>query len=306
MIRFDLSIFNMGKSDENLYKKNYQMLNLTQLEAETDTLIKEIRTDKLYLPRVLFHGPFFDLDKKYSTTFKPKLESKPKSDSSASTAVDTALSGEDKLRMQIALKEALQTGKTEKVDSLSKIRSNNPAPEPVINVYNQKELKDKKVVLNNFNSAEKLRILEQAASSLRSSKSSLDFSITSFEQEQERVYRHQIEWHRKFTLSFACLVLFLIGAPLGAIVRKGGLGMPVVFSLIFFVLYHMVSITGEKLAREAVLTPFWGMWLSSAVLLPIGLFLTYKSTRDSALFDKHAYIQFLRKIFSVFIPAAKK
>ena len=306
MIRFDLSIFNMGKSDENLYKKNYQMLNLTQLEAETDTLIDEIRTDKLYLPRVLFHGPFFDLDKKYSTTFKPKLESKPKSDSSASTAVDTALSGEDKLRMQIALKEALQTGKTEKVDSLSKIRNNNPTPEPVINVYNQKELKDKKVVLNNFNSAEKLRILEQAASSLRSSKSSLDFSITTFDQEQERVYRHQIEWHRKFTLSFACLVLFLVGAPLGAFVRKGGLGMPVVFSLIFFVLYHMVSITGEKLAREAVLTPFWGMWLSSAVLLPIGLFLTYKSTQDSALFDKHAYIQFFKKIFSVFIPASKK
>jgi lipopolysaccharide export system permease protein len=167
-------------------------------------------------------------------------------------------------------------------------------------------LADKLSVINYFKSNERLRIYEQAASALRSSKSSLDFSISTFEQEQERVYRHQIEWHRKFSLSFACLVLFLIGAPLGAIVRKGGLGMPVVFSLIFFVLYHMVSITGEKLAREAVLTPFWGMWLSSAVLLPIGLFLTYKSTRDSALFDKHVYVQFFRKLFSVFIPAAKR
>jgi lipopolysaccharide export system permease protein len=134
----------------------------------------------------------------------------------------------------------------------------------------------------------------------------LDFSITTFEQEQERVYRHQIEWHRKFTLSFACLVLFLIGAPLGAIVRKGGLGMPVVFSLIFFVIYHMVSITGEKLAREAVLTPFWGMWLSTAVLLPIGLFLTYKSTRDSVLFDMDAYRRFFVSLVSIFKPAAKR
>lgn len=306
MIRFDLSIFNMGKSDESLYKKNYQMLNLSQLEAETDTLINEIRTDKLYLPRVLFHGPFFDLNKKYSTTYKPRKESKPKLDTTVSKPADSTLTGEDKLRLQIAMKEAMQTGNTSKIDSLAKNRSSSSSPEPFIESYNQKELKDKKVVLNNFNSAEKLRILEQAASSLRSSKSSLDFSITTFDQEQERVFRHQIEWHRKFTLSFACLVLFLIGAPLGAIVRKGGLGMPVVFSLIFFVLYHMVSITGEKLAREAVLSPFWGMWLSSAVLLPIGLFLTYKSTRDSALFDKHAYIQFFKKIFSVFIPASKK
>jgi lipopolysaccharide export system permease protein len=304
LIRFDLSIFNMGKSDENLYKKNYQMLNLSQLEAETDTLINELQTDKLYLPKVLFHGPFFDLNRKYSTILKPQKEKPQIKDSTIEKSADTTIKGADKLRLQIAVKAAMQTGDPNKIDSF--LNRNNDKREPVVPVYNQKELADKKSVINNFKSNERLRIYEQAASALRSSKSSLDFSISTFEQEQERVYRHQIEWHRKFSLSFACLVLFLIGAPLGAIVRKGGLGMPVVFSLIFFVLYHMVSITGEKLAREAVLTPFWGMWLSSAVLLPIGLFLTYKSTRDSALFDKHVYVQFFRKLFSVFIPAAKR
>jgi lipopolysaccharide export system permease protein len=169
--------------------------------------------------------------------------------------------------------------------------------EPVMVESGVIPLQDRKNVLQNFSKSEQLRILEQASNGLRSSKSSLDFSIQSFDLEEERIYRHQIEWHRKFTLSFACLVLFFIGAPLGAIVKKGGLGMPVVFSLIFFVAYHMVSITGEKLAREAVATPFWGMWLSSAVLLPIGIFLTYKATHDSALFDSGAYVRFFRKIF---------
>ncbi len=304
LIRFDLSIFSMGKSDENLYKKNYQMLNLSQLQAETDTLEREILADQLYLTKVLFHGPFFDLKKNYTTTISNKVKTAVKKDTIVQAPLDSNLKPEEKLLLQIAMKEAMQTGQIMKIDSLR--RMNDPKEDPVISNYQQKELKDKQVVLNNFKPSERLRILEQASSFLRSSKSSLDFSITTFEQEKERVYRHQIEWHRKFTLSFACLVLFLVGAPLGAIVRKGGLGMPVVFSLIFFVIYHMVSITGEKLAREAVLTPFWGMWLSTAVLLPIGLFLTYKSTRDSVLFDMDAYRRFFVSIGSIFKPATKR
>jgi lipopolysaccharide export system permease protein len=157
-------------------------------------------------------------------------------------------------------------------------------------------LKDKKEVMENFSRADQIRILEGAANNLRSGKSTLDFSSENFKAEEERIFRHEIEWHRKFTLSFACLLLFLIGAPLGAIVRKGGLGMPVVFSLVFFVVYHMISITGEKLAREGVTSAFSGMWLSTAVLLPVGLFLTYKATRDSVLFDRDAYLKFYRKI----------
>lgn len=304
LIRFDLSIFSMGKSDENLYKKNYQMLNLSQLQAETDTLEREILADQLYLTKVLFHGPFFDLKRNYTTTFSNKVKTEVKKDTIVKAPLDSNLKREEELLLQIAMKEAMKTGKVMSIDSLRRL--NDPKEEPVISNYQQKELKDKQVVINNFKSSEKLRILEQASSILRSSKSSLDFSITTFEQEQERVYRHQIEWHRKFTLSFACLVLFLVGAPLGAIVRKGGLGMPVVFSLIFFVIYHMVSITGEKLAREAVLTPFWGMWLSTAVLLPIGLFLTYKSTRDSVLFDMDAYRRFFVSLISIFKPATKR
>ena len=108
--------------------------------------------------------------------------------------------------------------------------------------------------------------------------------------------RHQVEWHRKFTLSFACLIFFFIGAPLGAIIRKGGLGMPVVTSVLMFVVYYIIDTTGWKMAREGFWQAYQGMWLSSAVLLPVGLFLTYKAVKDASLFRVEQYEKIFEKI----------
>ena len=107
---------------------------------------------------------------------------------------------------------------------------------------------------------------------------------------------HGIEWHRKFTLSFACFVLFLIGAPLGSIIRKGGLGTPLVLAIIFFVLFFLLNNFGEKLAKSGQWDVFSGMWMSSAILIPIGLFLTYKAMRDSQLFNQEFYYRLLQPI----------
>ncbi|HPW90183.1 MAG TPA: LptF/LptG family permease [Paludibacteraceae bacterium] len=112
--------------------------------------------------------------------------------------------------------------------------------------------------------------------------------------------RHNIEWHRKFTLSFACLIFFFIGAPLGAIVRKGGLGISVVVSVVFFIIYYIIDTTGQKMAREGLWYVWQGMWLSSAVLLPIGIFLTYKAATDSALFDLDSYKLFWERVKLLF------
>ncbi|ERJ60836.1 hypothetical protein M472_18950 [Sphingobacterium paucimobilis HER1398] len=101
--------------------------------------------------------------------------------------------------------------------------------------------------------------------------------------------RYDIEYHRKFTLAISCLLLFAIGAPLGAIIRKGGLGAPVVISIIFFLIYHIISTVAEKSAKDGAMTPFWGMWMAILVLSPLAAFLTYKSTTDSALFDIDQY-----------------
>jgi lipopolysaccharide export system permease protein len=105
------------------------------------------------------------------------------------------------------------------------------------------------------------------------------------------VIRHEIERHRKFTLSFACLIFFFIGAPLGAIIRKGGLGMPVVISVVMFIFYYIIDNTGYKMAREGVWDTFEGMWLSSSVLLPIGIFITYKAATDATLFEAEHYLK---------------
>jgi len=114
----------------------------------------------------------------------------------------------------------------------------------------------------------------------------------------DKVYinRHEIEWHRKFTLSFACLIFFFIGAPLGAIIRKGGLGMPVVTSVIMFIFYYIIDNTGFKMAREGLWSAFEGTWLSSSVLLPLGIFLTYKAATDAPLFNSEEYTKIWTKI----------
>ena len=114
---------------------------------------------------------------------------------------------------------------------------------------------------------------------------------------------HEIEWHRKLTLSVACLVLFLIGAPLGSIIRKGGLGTPLVFAIIFFVIFHLFNTFGEKFAKSAEMSPLAGMWLSTFVLIPIGCFLIYKAMRDSQLFNQEFYYRSfkqLRKFLATF------
>lgn len=117
------------------------------------------------------------------------------------------------------------------------------------------------------------------------------------------VRRHQIEWHRKFTLSFACLIFFFIGAPLGAIIRKGGLGTPVVISVVMFIIYYIIDNTGYKMAREGLWASYQGMWLSSAVLLPVGIFLTYIAVVDASLFNIESYMKFWKfikkKIYSM-------
>ncbi|HWI92785.1 MAG TPA: LptF/LptG family permease [Flavisolibacter sp.] len=114
--------------------------------------------------------------------------------------------------------------------------------------------------------------------------------------QRKSLWGYKVEWHKKLMLSFSCIVMFLIGAPLGSIIRKGGLGSPLIFAIIFFMLFYFSSTGGEKAAREGSLSPFTGMWLSSFILLPIGFFLIYNAMRDSQLFNKEWYYRFWRKL----------
>lgn len=239
--RFSGLDFALNRTDEQLFRNNYQMMNLSQLSSFRDSL-----NDELILRKENLNKSIRD-----RFTF---LE-----------VADTTYFTND------TLKFAALNADT---------------------IYKLSDVKDDIMK----------KALDFALQSARSAKNNLEFNITDFENRAERIRKHEIEWHRKFTLSIACFILFFIGAPLGAIIRKGGLGMPVVVSIIFFVIYHIISITGEKYARAGVLAPEFAMWLASAILLPLGIFLTYKATTDAPLLDAESWGKFLHR----FIVLKKK
>ena len=143
---------------------------------------------------------------------------------------------------------------------------------------------------------DKLTSVGNALSYSRKSKERISRNMTIQSSKKKWIQRHINEWHRKFTLSFACIIFFFIGAPLGAIIRKGGLGMPVIVSVLFFIIYYIISMIGERAAKELVISPFLGMWISSIIILPLGVILTYKATTDSTILNIDAYINFFKKI----------
>jgi lipopolysaccharide export system permease protein len=242
-IHIELSGFGLKRTDEDLFKQNYQMLNLKQLSYFADSLYKDV-----------------DL----------------RSDNLRSTLKSSTIFQNDPARL-----------------------SNIPLPDS--------SLLPKKPLSLKFDSlfasqtlTEKQSNISMALSTARDSKSYIMSSFMNNDDTIRRARKYQIEWQRKFTLSVACFIFFFIGAPLGAIIRKGGLGMPAVVSVGFFVLYYMISISGEKFAREGVLSPFLGMWLSALILLPLGIFLTYKATTDSAILNMDTYSNFFKKIRKLF------
>ncbi len=166
----------------------------------------------------------------------------------------------------------------------------------VPNVVDMKSPVNVDSVFRGKSSADKLNYLDKALNQLRRQKQDYEFKGLTLADDRKTIIRHGIEMHKKFTLSIACLVFFFIGAPLGAIIRKGGLGMPLVISVLLFIVYYIIDNTGNKMARDARIEVWEGMWMSTAILLPLGIFVTYKAVNDSAVFNKDAYLNFFRKL----------
>jgi len=199
---------------------------------------------------------------------------------------------------------------TQSIDSVSKIassRSAGQAKDMVDQHFLGREIlrgkivndsiKKNKKILNadslflSLNQQSMIRATSTAVEKAKSMKELVEYNKMMLNEPVNYVLRHEIERHRKFTLSFACLIFFFIGAPLGAIIRKGGLGTPVVISVVMFIIYYIIDNTGYKMAREGFWPTYEGMWLSSALLLPIGVFLTYKAVVDATLLNPEKYIK---------------
>lgn len=232
--KFPLDDFQMKRTDENLFKSNYAMLNLRQLKLYRDSTTKQ--ADSISKAIMPFIAPSFRL--------------------------------------------------------FSYVQ---PPTEPIKSVPSYKEN-----ISELFSDVEKSTAINGALNEARSVTENLTGRTEEYLAIQKTIRRYIIEYNRKFTLSVSCLLLFSIGAPLGAIIRKGGLGLPVVMSIIFFLIYHIISTIGEKSAREGTMSPLMGMWIAIVILTPLGIFLTYKSTSDSALFDVESYKQAFMKFFKRF------
>lgn len=229
--KFDLSEFELSRTNEELFKNNYQMLNIRQLNYFIDSIATSINTQR----------------ENHAQNYAKNYQVYQNIDSAYVPGQDTG----------IVIACDLTSGFTG--DTLVKVTA-------------------------------------QALSSARNVKKTLEYQTQRIKTTNELLTKHEIVWHRKFTLSFACLVLFFIGAPLGAIIRKGGLGLPTVISILFFILYHIISMIGEKSALKGAIEVAGGMWLSSLILLPLGFFLTLKATTDSPIMDMDVWNKVLRQL----------
>ena len=154
-------------------------------------------------------------------------------------------------------------------------------------------------IFNGYTSAQKLKTLNTAKNRLSSLASEWSMKSFTTKDVDGRIRGHRSDWHKKITLSLACIIFFFIGAPLGAIIRKGGLGMPVVISVLIFVLYYIIDSGATRVAKSGEMNIVLGTWMSTAILAPLGGFLTYKSNKDSVVFNIDVYTAFFRKIFGI-------
>jgi len=226
----------LKRTDENVYKNSYRMLNLGQLVNQEDSLELNLKKEKDNFTKSLLARHYFQK--------------------------------EPKNLLRDSIKSVLITEKIQDADSL----------------------------FNKLSLSKKLTTISYALNKGRKARENISRKDGEFSGQIKWIRKYTNEWHRKFTLPFACFIFFFIGAPLGAIIRKGGLGMPVIISILFFIVYYIISMTAERFSKELVLEPVWGMWMSSLIVLPLGIILTYKATTDSTVFNIENYIDFFKKI----------
>ena len=238
---FDLSSFKVNRTNQDLFKNAYQMMNVMQLSDGIDSMTRKKKTIS-----------------KTVTSYLSPYQLSLKNEKENQLFVRKVLAPREDIR---------------KYDSAF----NELIPDSL-----------------------KADIVKLAVANVRSMKGLLDMSSIDSKAQSENFVRFNIERHRKFTLSFACILLFLIGAPLGAIIRKGGLGMPLVIAVAFFVIFHITSVTGEKLVTSRSLPPWAGMWLATGMLLPIAMVLIRQARNDSQVFNIDWYVRLWKSVSGMF------
>lgn len=254
-LTIDLSELAFNRTDKERFSEDHRMMNIKQLDIRIDSLNRFIAKK---------NNSLFDYIEPYFFEASDTINIQ-----------DTSVS--ERLAYLLSRKKITITKSVPATDSLSSI---------AINPLTKTPSKKKKTLYKAMTMED---IIERAAQNANNIKRISSNNINDLSGQKELKAKYAVEWHRKFTLAVSCILLFFIGAPLGAIIKKGGFGLPLVISILLFIFYYVVSIFGEKLIKQGVLPPIIGMWMALGLFFPLAIFLTYKASRDSQLFNIDFY-----------------
>ena len=277
-IRFDLKKFGWKRSDESIYKNHYSMMSVDQLNKSIDSLEIKLSERKSHFSKSYTDKLNLNIEKiNNNNNYNPNKYYQ----NLRSNIKNGIFFKRDKDILNFIL-DNLDNEQIEllSIENITKNRLQELQDKYMNNTYKTDKRERNQTESHNI-----------AINKVRSTKAILKSNSDDLKSRQSIINRHKIEWHRKYSLAFACIILFIIGASLGSIIRKGGFGIPVLISIILFVLYHVLNMIGEKAVKESTLLPFEGMWLSNLVFFPISIFLLYKASKDSSLLDFSYYTQ---------------
>ncbi|MEY2923764.1 MAG: hypothetical protein RLZZ337_304 [Bacteroidota bacterium] len=264
-LTIDLSELQLNRTDKERFSEDHRMLNIDELDVRIDSLDRYIAKKKGRLMRYI--EPYF-----YSRVDTINIS-------------DTAVY--KRFNHLLALKD--QQNKPPQTDTASTKNVKSP-----LAIFKKEEREIISKEASEFAKLEKEKVIDRAVQNANNVKRISFNNIDDTDNQFELRSKYLVEWHRKYTLAVSCILLFFIGAPLGAIIKKGGFGMPLVVSLLLFIVYYVLNVFGEKLVKEGQINSIAGMWLSTFILFPLAIFLTYKASTDSKLFDADFYNRLLR------------
>jgi len=316
----DLSSFRMNKTDDSTFKNNNQMLTIPQLTKAIDS-IKKIdasfiaqaakRVDNNMKFSDYLDSPAWNkLDKdttssKYLYAKTYVIDSIRRTWTKARHARDSIDKARDSIDKAQAAREKATAEAAKKTPSTpQKTPPGHPVIRPITPIPGGQALNHLATqpqpppltFEDLLPDSVRTTVIEHSNMAISNAKVGVDQPIVLYENEVNNLRGFQIAWHEKITLAIAVLVMFFIGAPLGSIIRKGGIGLPLIFAVVFFVIFFLLNNFGKKFVKEGVLGPIGGMWMATYVLTPIGLFLTYKAMNDSNLFNRESYFRITRRI----------
>ncbi|MBO7142367.1 MAG: LptF/LptG family permease [Bacteroidales bacterium] len=292
--------FDFDRSDESLFRNNYQVMNLVQLKHSGDSLQNEFENIAYGVSNTLSNSYYLKNAKHTHQAFTDsikaelaKLNNHPNEQHIIVHDLERNLDTQNNkdsayLRQDSITKVLIARNK----DSLREIFS--VPPEDIKVIINLDSL------LQTLPDDKYKQVKNKTKEFANEARTFVSRNAEEIQSKQKTMSKFRNAWHQKITLSIACLIFFFIGAPLGAIIRKGGFGLPIVVSVLVFIIYYIISTAGMKMSREGIWQPWQGMWLSTIVILPLGVFLTYKATVDAQLFNKEAWQMAWNKVAGFF------